>query len=140
MKIIVQYKVGQASLEYPGLINYSLSKGINIPFEINLPSYILPSFEFSQKFNNKNNFGYIKYFIQIKILELNLIKQKFIIIKRQIIKLNTQLEFQTEKNEKFLGLFNKECPILRASYDKNYYGFKENITIKININNNNNNN
>ena len=55
------------SLKYPGLINYSLSKGINIPFELNLPKIILiPSFEFSNKINNKN-YGYIKYYIQIKI-------------------------------------------------------------------------
>ena len=130
-------KIYQASLEYPGLIDYSLSNGINIPFEINLPPYILPSFEFSQKLNNKNNYGYIKYFLQIEILELNLIKQKFIIIRRQITKLNTPLIFQAERNEKLFGIFNKGCPILTASYNKNYYCFKENTTIKININNNN---
>ena len=130
-------KIYQASLEYPGLINYSLSYGINIPFEINLPSYILPSFEFSQKFNNKINYGYIKYFLQIEILELNLIKQKFIIIRRPITKLNTQLTFQAERSENLLGFFNTRYPILTSFYDKNYYYFKEDITIKININNNN---
>ena len=130
-------KIYQSSLEYPGLIHYSLSNGINIPFEINLPSYILPSFEFSQKFNNKNNYGYIKYILHIEILELNLIKQKFIIIRRQNTKLNTQLVFQAERNEKFLGLFNKGWAILTSSYDKNYYYFKEKITLKINIKNNN---
>lgn len=115
-------KIYYSSLEYPGLINYSISSGIEIPFEINLPSYILPSFEFSQNFNNNiNNYGYIKNFIQIEIPELNLVRQKFIIIRRPLTKLNTPLSFQAERNEKILGIFNKGCPLLTASFDKNYY-------------------
>ena len=131
-------KIYYSSLEYPGLINYSILSGIKIPFEINLPSYILPSFEFSQNFNiNKNNYGYIKNFIQIEIPELNLIRQKFIIIRRPLTKLNTPLSFQAERNEKILGIFNKGCPILRTSFDKNYYFFNEEVPLKIKLNNNN---
>ncbi len=122
------------SLEYPGLINYSLSSGIEIPFEIILPSYILPSFEYSI---NKNNYGYIKYYLQIEIPELNLIKQKFIIVRRPNIKLNSPLLFKSERNGKMLGIFNKGCPILNASFDKNYYYFNEEIIVKLYYNNNN---
>ena len=127
-------KIYYISLEYQGLINYSLSCGIEIPFEIILPSYILPSFEYSI---NKNNYGYIKYYLQIEIPELNLIKQKFIIIRRPNIKLNSPLIFKSERNEKMLGIFNKGCPILNASFDKNYYYFNEEIIVKISYNNNN---
>ena len=131
-------KIFYSSLEYPGLINYSLSSGIQIPFEINLPSYILPSFEFSQYYmNNKNSYGYIKNFIQIEIPELNLIKQKFIIFRRPLLKLNSPLSFQAERNEKLFGIFNKGCPILITSYNKNYYHFNEIIPLKITLNNNN---
>ena len=131
-------KIFYSSLEYPGLINYSLSSGIQIPFEINLPSYILPSFEFSQYYmNNKNSYGYIKNFIQIEIPELNLIKQKFIIFRRPLLKLNSPLTYQAERNEKLFGIFNKGCPILITSYNKNYYHFNEIIPLKITLNNNN---
>ena len=101
-------KIYHSSLEYPGLVNYSLSKGINIPFELILPSYILPSFEYLIKNNNYKIYGYIKNFIQIEIPELKLIKQKFIKIRRPITKLNTPLTFKAETNEKILGIINKD--------------------------------
>ena len=126
-------KIYHASLEYPGLINYSLSKGIEIPFTITLPSYILPSFEYSIN----NNYGYIKNYLHVEIPELNLVKEKFIIIRRPNIKLNTPLVFKSEKNEKLYGIFNKGCPILKTSFDKNYYYFNEEIVVKICFNHNN---
>ena len=64
-------------------------------------------------------------------------KQKFIIIRRPITKLNSSLTFNAERNEKILGIFNKGCPKLTASYDKNYYFFNEDIIIKLLFNNNN---
>ena len=123
------------SLKYPGLIDYSLTKGINIPFEIILPSNIIPSFEFSRSPNNKN-FGYIKYFLEVLIPELKLTKKKFIIIRKSQSPLNSPLSFKSEKNEKILGIFNKGNPLLIASYDKNCYFFKEEINLKICYNNN----
>ena len=126
-------KIYHSSLEYPGLINYSLSKGIEIPFTITLPSYILPSFEYSIN----NNYGYIKNYLHVEIQELNLVKEKFIIIRRPNIKLNTPLVFISEKNEKLYGIFNKGCPILKTSFDKNYYYFNEEIVVKICFNPNN---
>ena len=130
-------KIFYSSLQYPGLIKYSILKGISIPFQIDLPSYILPSFEFSVITNNNNNYGYIKNFLQIEIPELNLMKQKFIIIRRPMIKFNSPLTFQSERNEKIFGLFNKGSPILKTSFDKNFYFFNEEINLKINFNNNN---
>ena len=130
-------KIFYSSLQYPGLIKFSILKGIKIPFQIDLPSYILPSFEFSVITNNNNNYGYIKNFLQIEIPELNLVKQKFIIIRRPMLKLNKPLVFQAERNEKMFGLFNKGSPILKALIDKNYYYFNEDIILKINFNNNN---
>ena len=131
-------KIFYSSLEYPGLINYSLSSGIQIPFEINLPSYILPSFEFSRIYiNDKSDYGYIKNFIQIEIPELNLIKQKFIIFRRPLVALKSPLTFQAERYEKLLGIFNKGCSILNATYNKNYYYFNEEVQLKITLNNNN---
>ena len=130
-------KIFFSSLQYPGLIKYSILKGISIPFQIDLPSYILPSFEFSVITNKNNNYGYIKNFLQIEIPELNLMKQKFIIIRRPMIKFNSPLTFQSERNEKIFGLFNKGGPILKTSFDKNFYFFNEEINLKINFNNNN---
>jgi len=130
-------KIFYSSLQYPGLIKYSILKGITIPFQIDLPSYILPSFEFSVITNNNNNYGYIKNYLQIEIPELNLVKQKFIIIRRPMIKFNSPLSFQNEINSKIFGLFNKGSPILKTSFDKNFYFFNEEIIIKINFNNNN---
>ena len=118
-------KIFYSSLQYPGLIKFSILKGIKIPFQIDLPSYILPSFEFSVITNNNNNYGYIKNFLQIEIPELNLVKQKFIIIRRPMLKLNKPLVFQAERNEKMFGLFNKGSPILKALIDKNYYYFND---------------
>ena len=130
-------KIFYSSLQYPGLIKYSILKGITIPFQIDLPSYILPSFEFSVITNNNNNYGYIKNYLQIEIPELNLVKQKFIIIRRPMIKFNSPLSFQNEINSKIFGLFNKGSPILKTSFDKNFYFFNEEIILKINFNNNN---
>ena len=123
-------------LEYPGLINFSLSLGIDIPFEINLPEGILPSFEYCTKLNNKN-YGYIKYYLKIKIPELNLTKEKFIIIRKPKIELNSSLNLDIDKKMKILGINDKGMPILNASLDKNCYYFKEEITIKIKYNKNN---
>ena len=94
----------------------------------------MPSFEY---FINNKNYGYTKNYLQIKIPELNIINQTFIIIRNPIVKLNTPLFFQYEKNEKIFGVFNKGYPILNASYDKNYCYFNEDIIIKICFNRNN---
>jgi len=54
-----------------------------------------------------------------------------------MIKFNSPLSFQNEINSKIFGLFNKGSPILKTSFDKNFYFFNEEIIIKINFNNNN---
>jgi len=127
-----------SSLQYPGLINYSLIKGIQIPFEINLPSYVIPSFEYSLYSNNRQDrYGYIKYYLKIEIPELDLICKQFIVIRKAITKLNSPLKFENEKDEKYFGLFKKVRPLLIVSYDKNHYYFNEEIGLKICFNNNN---
>ena len=127
-----------SSLQYPGLINYSLIKGIHIPFEINLPLHIIPSFEYSLYTNNRHDrYGYIKYYLKIEIPELDLICKQFIVIRKAITKLNSPLKFGNEKDEKYFGLFKKVRPLLIASYDKNHYYFNEEIGLKICFNNNN---
>jgi len=127
-----------SSFQYPGLINYSLIKGIKIPFEINLPLNIIPSFEYSLYSNNKyDRYGYIKYYLKIEIPELDLVCKQFIIIRKAIAKLNSPVKFGNEKNEKYFGLFKKVRPALIVSYDKNYYYFNEEIDLKICFNNNN---
>jgi len=127
-----------SSLQYPGLIKYSLIKGIHIPFEINLPSNAIPSFEYSLYSNNRHDrYGYIKYYIKIEIPELDLICKQFIIIRKAITKLNSPLKFENEKDEKYFGLFKKIRPLLVVSYDKNHYYFNEEIDLKICFNNNN---
>ena len=127
-----------SSLQYPGLINYSLIKGIQIPFEINLPTYVIPSFEYSLYSNNRyDRYGYIKYYLKIEIPELDLICKQFIVIRKAITKLNTPLKFGNEKDEKLFGLFKKVRPLLIVSYDKNHYYFNEEIGLRICFNNNN---
>ena len=127
-----------SSLQYPGLINYSLIKGIKIPFEIKLKSNIIPSFEYSLYSNNKyDRYGYIKYYLKIEIPELDLLCKQFIIIRKAITKLNSPLKFENEKDEKYFGLFKKVHPLLIVSYDKNHYYFNEEIGLKICFNNNN---
>ena len=127
-----------SSLQYPGLINYSLINGIHIPFEINLPLYIIPSFEYSLYSNNRHDrYGYIKYYLKIEIPEIDLICKQFIIFRKAITKLNSPLKFENEKDEKYFGLFKKVLPLLIVSYDKNHYYFNEEIGLKISFNNNN---
>ena len=127
-----------SSLQYPGLIRYSLIKGIHIPFEINLPLKIIPSFEYSLFSNNRQDkYGYIKYYLKIEIPELDLMSKQFIVIRKAITRLNSPLKFESEKNEKYFGLFKKVRPLLVVSYDKNYYYFNEEIGLKICFNNNN---
>ena len=124
-------EIYSSSLQYPELIDFSLTNGIEIPFELNLPSYILPSFEFS--LNKKTNYGYIKTFLEIKIQELNLSKNKFIVIKRPKLILYSPLNITAERNEKILGIINKGCPLFSAEYEKNYYYINEIIKVKIHL-------
>ena len=114
------------SLTYPELIDYSLTKGIDIPFLINLPNDMIPSFEYSRK----KGIIYNKYYLKVKVVELNLISQIFIIIKKPF-KLLKELSFSANKNENFLGIFNKGNLFLKASYKKSCYEFFEKIPIEI---------
>ena len=114
------------SLTYPELTDYSLSKGINIPFSINLPDDMLPSFEYSIKKATAYNRNYLR----IKVKEFSLISQTSIIIKKPF-KLLKELSFSVNKNENFLGFFNKGNLLLKANIEKNCIEFFEKIPIEI---------
>ena len=121
------------SLTYSQIIDYSLSKGINIPFQIKLPNNICPSFEYTLiQFN-----GHIRNYIEIEIPEFNLKLQKIIIIKKPFNLMKSLLSFN---NNKYLNIFNKGHISLNASYKTNCYAFLDKIPIEINIDNNSNSN
>ena len=114
------------SLTFPELIDYSLTKGIDIPFSINLPIDMIPSFEYSRK----KEIIYNRNYLRVKVEELKLISQKFIIIKKPF-KLLKELSFSASKNENILGIFNKGNIFLKASYERSCYEFFGKIPIEI---------
>jgi len=123
------------SLIYPNLIDFSLTKGINIPFSINLPNNMIPSFEY----NRKKEIIYNRNYLRVKVEELNLISQKYFIIKKPL-KLLKELSFSANKNESFLGIFKKGNILLKASYEKSCFEFFDKIPIEIIIINDSNKN
>ena len=123
------------SLTFPELIDYSLTRGINIPFSINLPIDMIPSFEYSRK----KEMLYNRNYIRVKVEEFKLIAQKFIIIKKPF-KLLKELSFSASKNENILGIFNKGNIFLKASYERSCYEFFGKIPIEIIIINDSNKN
>ena len=127
-------KVFYTSLQYNELINFSISNGIYIPFNIEIPKKIFPSFLYSLPKNN----GVIKNFLQITIKEFNLQKQHLLIIKKPFISLDMPLTYSTHQNYKLLKIFNKKSGLsLEASYKKNCYNFLNEIFLNIHIINNN---
>ena len=124
------------SLTYKEIIDYSLSEGISIPFSILLPKDIFPNFEYCLRKVNV----YIRYYLQIEIPELNLIKQKLFIVKKPFKLLESPLSFNITDNFGLLDLYKKENISFNASYKKNCYEFYDKIPIEINITTNSNKN
>ena len=122
------------SLTYSQIIDYSLSNGINIPFQIKLPTDIYPSFEYSLMAFN----GHIRNYIQIEIPEFNLKQQKFIIIKKPFNLMKSLLSFNINKDLNLFGILNKGHLSLNASYKANCHSFFDKIPIEINVDNNSN--
>ena len=122
----------EKSITYGEIIDYSLSKGKEIPFSILLPKDISPNFEYCLK--NVN--GYIRNYIQIEMPELELIKQKFFIVKKHFVPLKSPLYFNITDHLSFFGLSNQENISFNASYKENCYEFFDKIPIDINIINN----
>lgn len=132
----INHSIIVSSLQYPQLIDYSFSKGINIPFSINLPQKLLPNFEYCLVRAN----GYVRNFIQIEIPELNLLTGQLIVIKKKFKLLKSPLTFKTEQKQNLFGIFNKGSLSMNASYKTNCYSFFSNIPVEINIINNSDNN
>ena len=120
------------SLTYKEIIDYSLSKGISIPFSILLPNDIFPNFEYCLKKVK----GYIRYYLQIEIPELSLLKQKLFIVKKPFKLLESPLSFNITDNFGFLDIYKKGNISFNASYKKNCYEFFGKIPIELNIINN----
>ena len=129
-------KLISKSLKYSEIIDFSLLKGIKIPFLIRLPSDIFPNFEYCLiKFD-----GHIRNYLQIEIPEFNLFRKKLIVIKKPFNSLKSLLSFNVNKNINLLGILNYGYISFNASYKKNCYSFFDKIPIEICINNYSNNN
>ena len=124
------------SLIYPEIIDFSLIYGIDIPFEINLPNEIFPNFEYYIS----KAIGNIRNIIVIDIPELDLVKQKIIIIKNLFKLLKSPLSYNNFQYKNLLGIFYKGNILLKATYNKNCYKFFNKIPVEISITNNTNNN
>ncbi len=124
------------SLVYNNYIDYSLSKGIKIPFSILLKNDIFPNFEYCLSKVK----GYIRNFLEINIPELNLTKQQLIIIKKPFMITESLLSFNKVENLNIFGIFKKGNISFNASYKKNCYRFLDKVPIKVIIQINGNNN
>ena len=125
----------EKSLKYPEIVDYSLTKGINIPFKLLIPKNIIPNFEY---FLGKKQ-GFLRNFLQIEIPELSLKKQVFIIIKKPFNEKESSLSFINIKNINLFGIINKGSLSLSASFQKKCFSFFEKIPLEISIDNNSNN-
>ena len=123
------------SIQYNELINFSISNGIYIPFNIEIPKIIFPSFAY---FLPKNN-GFITNFLRITIEEYNLKKEHLLIIKKPPTVLDRPLKYTIQQNSKLFRIFNSGKGIsLEASYTNNCYNFFSEIFLNIRINKNKN--
>ena len=69
------------------LKNLSLSKGVSIPFSIQLPSYVIPSLEYSLV----DRQAFIRNELHVRIEELNAFACVYIVIKKPAMILNSPL-------------------------------------------------
>lgn len=133
-----QTKVSTVILEYPHLINTSLSNGITIPFSFVLPNYVLPSFEFTLV----DKAGNIRNILLIDIDELQLNAAAFILIQKPPTTLGSPLVVSSKQESKVLGLVDKVLKKpndkasgveLEVSYQKDNYAFFDTIPLTIKL-------
>lgn len=116
--------------QFQALINNSnISKGIEIPFTIQLPNYMLPSLEF----NIFERFASIRTHLTVKINELGYETFAFLVINKPPSPLNSPLKLSVPLANKVLGIFGSKHGVIEASYPSNNFSFYTNIPLTIHI-------
>ena len=103
------------------------------PFQIQLPNYLQPSFEYPIP----NRAAYLRYLLESEIIS-NDIKTKsniYILIKGSFILLRTPKIFSSVTNVHKWGMFDGGSTILKVSYKKNNFTIDEMIPLNIDIDN-----
>ena len=118
-------------LNYPNLANISLANGISIPFSIQLPSYVIPSLEYSLV----DKQAFIRNELNVRIDELNVLAGIFIIIKKPAMVLNSPLTINSTSNTKpfGIGFLDQGSVILEGVYPTNNYAFFSCIPLQISL-------
>ena len=122
-------EVYRNTLCYKNLIGKDLSKGEILQFNINLPTYILPSFEYSM-YDKK---AFIRTFIDVIFNDWNVKKTYILIIKKPITSINSPLSVMWKGNSKLLGLFKSDDLKLEVNFPSNTYTFFNVIPLTVNF-------
>ena len=109
--------------------NALISKGLEIPFTIQLPNYMLPSLEYIII----DQLAYIRTNLVVKLNEINLVKNVFLMINKPISPLSTPLKFSVQLG-KILGFFGSNNGIIEVSYPANNYTFHTSIPLNFHVN------
>ena len=118
------------TLQFNELINNTLiSKGIEIPYTIQLPNYMLPSLEYLII----DQLAYIRTNLVVKLNEINLSKNVFLMINKPISPLSSPLKFSVQLG-KILGFFGSNNGIIEVSYPANNYSFYTSIPLNFHVN------
>ena len=112
---------------YKNLIGKDLSKGENLQININLPPYLLPSFEYSM-YDKK---AFIRTFIDIIFNDWNVKKTYVLIVKKPITPINSPLTVTWKGNSGLLGVFKSDELKLEANFPSNSYTFFNVIPLNI---------
>ena len=131
--------ITQKNLEIGKFLNIetsliSLSKGeFFIPFSIEIPDYLQPSFEYP--FPNRK--GYIRYFLLADVISpyIKFNVEEYVIIKSHPLEMNYPHLLNSTKNVRKWGVSDQGTTILTVNYEKNNYKFMDNVPIKVFINN-----
>ena len=118
-------------LNYPNLKNISLSNGVSIPFSIQLPSYVIPSLEYSLV----DRQAFIRNELHVRIEELNAFACVYIVIKKPAMILNSPLTINSTSNTKILGIgfLDQGSVILEGVYPTNNFAFFSCIPLQITL-------
>ena len=116
---------------YNNLKNKDLTEGATISFQIQIPTNIKSSFEYS---SNNKIYGYSRFFLDIEIPESFNKKEILIFILKPPKPLNSPLTLTRNITKKKLGFIGQGSSInFQGSYPKNYYGFDEKCPLNISL-------